>query len=163
MNTETDKELDLLLNSEKELRFGNKKVIIHKISMIDSIKLASHLSVLANAVVNNSETAARALTLLKYTDTTSSEEEASAGSLRLLGLAQILSLIGNEGANIIADIVEKCTNLTYEEIDNFPAEDGLDLLFEIYEVNKSFFTKFSQKLDERMQKSKKSAAKKKKA
>ena len=162
MSTEMDKELDLILNSEKEVKVGNKKIIVHKISMLDSIKLASHFSVIATALVSNSEATARALTMLQVSD----EQEDDGGSnLRLLGIAQLFAIVGNEGADLLEDIIEKCTNLSPEEVETIPAEDGIDLLFDIYDVNKSFFTKLSQKLGERLatQTTKKDTKKTKKA
>ena len=146
MATEMEKEMELLLNTEKEVKIGNKKVVVHKISMLDSIKLASHLSVIATALIANSDATAKALTLLQVGD----NEEEDNSNVRLLGIAQLLAILGTEGADLLGDIIEKCTNLEEEEIDQIPAEDGIDLLFEIYEVNKSFFTKLSQKLKEKV-------------
>ena len=146
MATEMEKEMELLLNTEKEVKIGNKKVVVHKISMLDSIKLASHLSVIATALIANSDATAKALTMLQVGD----NEEEDNSNVRLLGIAQLLAILGTEGADLLGDIIEKCTNLEEEEIDQIPAEDGIDLLFEIYEVNKSFFTKLSQKLKEKV-------------
>ena len=146
MATEMEKEMELLLDTEKEVKIGNKKVVVHKISMLDSIKLASHLSVIATALIANSDATAKALTMLQVGD----NEEEDNSNVRLLGIAQLLAILGTEGADLLGDIIEKCTNLEEEEIDQIPAEDGIDLLFEIYEVNKSFFTKLSQKLKEKV-------------
>lgn len=146
MATEMEKEMELLLNTEKEVKIGNKKVVVHKISMLDSIKLASHLSVIATALIANSDATAKALTMLQVGD----NEEEDNSNVRLLGIAQLLAILGTEGADLLGDIIEKCTNLEEEEIAKIPAEDGIDLLFEIYEVNKSFFTKLSQKLKEKV-------------
>ena len=146
MATEMEKEMELLLNTEKEVKIGNKKVVVHKISMLDSIKLASHLSVIATALIANSDATAKALTMLQVGD----NEEEDNSNVRLLGIAQLLAILGTEGADLLGDIIEKCTNLEEEEVAKIPAEDGIDLLFEIYEVNKSFFTKLSQKLKEKV-------------
>ena len=146
MATEMEKEMELLLNTEKEVKIGNKKVVVHKISMLDSIKLASHLSVIATALIANSDATAKALTMLQVGD----NEEEDNSNVRLLGIAQLLAILGTEGADLLGDIIEKCTNLEEEEVAQIHAEDGIDLLFEIYEVNKSFFTKLSQKLKEKV-------------
>ena len=158
MATEMEKEMELLLNTEKEVKIGNKKVVVHKISMLDSIKLASHLSVIATALIANSDATAKALTMLQVGD----NEEEDNSNVRLLGIAQLLAILGTEGADLLGDIIEKCTNLEEEEVAQIPAEDGIDLLFEIYEVNKSFFTKLSQKLEEKVATPKKKRDTKKK-
>ena len=146
MSTEIEKEMELLLNTEKEVKIGNNKVVVYKISMLDSIKLASHLSVIATALIANSDATAKALTLLQVGD----NEEEDNSNVRLLGIAQLLAILGTEGADLLGDIIEKCTDLEEGEVAQITAEDGIDLLFEIYEVNKSFFTKLSQKLEEKV-------------
>ena len=43
-------------------------------------------------------------------------------------------------------------NLTDEEAEQIDVDEGIDLLFSIYEVNKGFFTKLSNKLQKKVKK-----------
>lgn len=138
------KEMELLL-SEQEIKVDGKVVIVHKLAMLDTIRLASQMSSLAAAIVNNSDTAANAIGKLAV----NSGDVNSDNAIRLIGMVEILGLVGEDAADLIQNIVVKSTNLDYDEAEAISAEEGLDLLFKIYEVNKSFFKKFLQKLKEK--------------
>ena len=138
------KEMELLL-SEQEIKVDGKVVIVHKLAMLDTIRLASQMSSLAAAIVNNSDAAANAIGKLAV----NSGDVNSDNAIRLIGMVEILGLVGEDAADLIQNIVVKSTNLDYDEAEAISAEEGLDLLFKIYEVNKSFFKKFLQKLKEK--------------
>jgi hypothetical protein len=138
------KEMELLL-SEQEIKVDGKVVVVHKLAMLDTIRLASQMSSLAAAIVNNSDTAANAIGKLAV----NSGDANSDNAIRLIGMIEILGLVGEDAADLIQNIVVKSTNLDYDEAEAISAEEGLDLLFKIYEVNKSFFKKFLQKLKEK--------------
>ena len=137
-------EMELLL-SEQEIKVDGKTVIVHKLAMLDTIRLASQMSSLAAAIVNNSDTAANAIGKLAV----NSGDANSDNAIRLIGTVEILGLVGEDAADLIQNIIVKSTNLTEDEAEAISAEEGLDLLFKIYEVNKSFFKKFLQKLKEK--------------
>ena len=138
------KEMELLL-SEQEIKVDGKNVVVHKLAMLDTIRLASQMSSLAAAIVNNSDAAANAIGKLAV----NSGDANSDNAIRLIGMVEILGLVGEDAADLIQNIVVKSTNLDYDEAEAISAEEGLDLLFKIYEVNKSFFKKFLQKLKEK--------------
>jgi hypothetical protein len=139
-------EMELLL-SEQEIKVDGKTVIVHKLAMLDTIRLASQMSSLAAAIVNNSDTAANAIGKLAV----NSGDANSDNAIRLIGMVEILGLVGEDAADLIQNIIVKSTNLTEDEAELISAEEGIDLLFKIYEVNKSFFKKFLQKLKEKTQ------------
>ena len=133
--------------SEQEIKVDGKTVIVHKLAMLDTIRLASQMSSLAAAIVNNSEVAANAIGKLAI----NSGDINSDNAIRLIGMVEILGLVGEDAADLIQNIIVKSTNLTEDEAELISAEEGIDLLFKIYEVNKSFFKKFLQKLKEKTQ------------
>ena len=139
-------EMELLL-SEQEIKVDGKTVIVHKLAMLDTIRLASQMSSLAAAIVNNSDTAANAIGKLAV----NSGDINSDNAIRLIGMVEIIGLVGEDAADLIQNIIVKSTNLDYDEAELISAEEGIDLLFKIYEVNKSFFKKFLQKLKEKTQ------------
>ena len=139
-------EMELLL-SEQEIKVDGKTVIVHKLAMLDTIRLASQMSSLAAAIVNNSEVAANAIGKLAI----NSGDINSDNAIRLIGMVEIIGLVGEDAADLIQNIIVKSTNLTEDEAELISAEEGIDLLFKIYEVNKSFFKKFLQKLKEKTQ------------
>jgi len=139
-------EMELLL-SEQEIKVDGKTVIVHKLAMLDTIRLASQMSSLAAAIVNNSEVAANAIGKLAV----NSGDINSDNAIRLIGMVEIIGLVGEDAADLIQNIIVKSTNLDYDEAELISAEEGIDLLFKIYEVNKSFFKKFLQKLKEKTQ------------
>lgn len=141
-----NKEMELLL-SEQEIKVDGKTVVVHRLAMLDTIRLASQMSSLAAAIVNNSEVAANAIGKLAV----NSGDLNSDNAIRLIGMVEILGLVGEDAADLIQNIVVKSTNLTEDEAELISAEEGIDLLFKIYEVNKSFFKKFLQKLKEKTQ------------
>ena len=144
MSEEKNKEMELLL-SEQEIKVDGKNVVVHKLAMLDTIRLASQMSSLAAAIVNNSEAASSAIGKLAV----NSGDANSDNAIRLIGMVEILGLVGEDAADLIQNIVVKSTNLDYDEAEAISAEEGLDLLFKIYEVNKSFFKKFLQKLKDK--------------
>ena len=139
-------EMELLL-SEQEIKVDGKTIIVHKLAMLDTIRLASQMSSLAAAIVNNSEVAANAIGKLAV----NSGDINSDNAIRLIGMVEIIGLVGEDAADLIQNIIVKSTNLTEDEAELISAEEGIDLLFKIYEVNKSFFKKFLQKLKEKTQ------------
>lgn len=146
MEKEKNNEMELLL-SEQEIKVDGKTVVVHRLAMLDTIRLASQMSSLAAAIVNNSEVAANAIGKLAV----NSGDLNSDNAIRLIGMVEILGLVGEDAADLIQNIVVKSTNLTEDEAELISAEEGIDLLFKIYEVNKSFFKKFLQKLKEKTQ------------
>lgn len=144
MSEEKNNEMELLL-SEKEIKVDGKTVVVHRLAMLDTIRLASQMSSLASAIVNNSELAANAIGKLAV----NSGDGNSDNAIRLIGMVEILGLVGEDAADLVSSIIVKSTNLDEIEAESISAEEGLDLLFKIYEVNKSFFAKFLKKLREK--------------
>ena len=151
---EKDKELDILL-ANKEVKIGDKTVVVHRFSLLDTVRLASHLSGIAATILGNTDTTAIALNKIMYNPENMDEEMAqSVNSIRFMGMIELLGVLGNEGADLLADLLIKGTNLTAEEIEDLDGLDGIDLLFDLYEVNKGFFTKFMSKLEKKIPKQK---------
>lgn len=140
-----DKELELL-TSEKEVTVKGKQVIVKKISMLDSIRIASGLSgVVANVLKEDSAFGA-ALAKITYTPEKGEDDTV----IKIMGLLEMIGLIGEDGVNIIKQIISKSTTLTNKEIEDLDLLEGTDLLFDIYEVNESFFEKCGKRLQERL-------------
>ena len=149
-NEALKEEMELLL-SEKEVTLGDKKIIVHKISLIDSIKMTSYLSNIVSKLMNDFDGVAQALAKLTISDDDNDKE---AMQIRAVGAVELLAFIGEDSADFISNLIAKTTNVPEDEVGNISAEDGIDLLFDIYEVNKSFFTKFMSKLQKKAGKKK---------
>lgn len=148
-NEALKEEMELLL-SDKEVTLGDKKIIVHKISLIDSIKMTSYLSNIVSKLMNDFDGVAQALAKL----TIGEDNDKEAMQIRAVGAVELLAFIGEDSADFISNLIAKTTNVPEDEIGNISAEDGIDLLFDIYEVNKSFFTKFMSKLQKKAGKKK---------
>ena len=148
-NEALKEEMELLL-SDKEVTLGDKKIIVHKISLIDSIKMTSYLSNSVSKLMNDFDGVAQALAKL----TIGEDNDKEAMQIRAVGAVELLAFIGEDSADFISNLIAKTTNVPEDEVDSISAEDGIDLLFDIYEVNKSFFTKFMSKLQKKVGKKK---------
>lgn len=149
-----DKELDILL-ANKELKIGDKLVVVKRFSLLDTIRIASHLSSLAGMILNATDATATALNKIMYNPTEEGVSEQTVNSIRFMGMLELIGILGEEGADLMADIIAKGTNLDRDEVEEIDAIDGVDVLFTLYEVNKGFFTKFMNKLEKKMPKAKK--------
>lgn len=152
-NTE-NKELDLLLSS-KEIRINNKVVVVKRFSLLNTVRIASKLSAIVGLVLNGTEATASALNKAMYTPKDADVSEDTINSIRFMGMIELIGLLGEEGADLLSDLLVKGTNLSYDEIEEVDAVDGVELVFTMYEVNKGFFTKFMSKLEKKLTKSKK--------
>lgn len=148
-NEALKEEMELLL-SDKEVTLGDRKIIVHKISLIDSIKMTSYLSNIVSKLMNDFDGVAQALAKL----TIGEDNDKEAMQIRAVGAVELLAFIGEDSADFISNLIAKTTNVPEDEVDSISAEDGIDLLFDIYEVNKSFFTKFMSKLQKKAGKKK---------
>lgn len=147
-----DKEMDLLL-SEKEIVLGEKKVIVKKIALLDTIRLASQLSDIVSTVLNSNKDFDVALYKIFYNGGRKDEDgneikesEAELNTIRISGILEIIGLLGDDAVNFLKNLIIKSTNISFEDAEKVDASDGIDLLFIIYEVNKSFFKKCMSKL-----------------
>lgn len=145
-----NKEMELLL-SEKEITFGDKRIIVKRFSLLDTIRIASQASGVASKIINDSEASANALSKLTY----NGQNDDETAGVRLMGLVEILSVVGEDGVNLIKECIYKATNLEYEEVEKIDSVDGVDLLFAVYEVNKGFFSKLLDKTKKKEAKTKK--------
>lgn len=150
MSETSEKEIQLLL-SEKEIQLGDKTVVVKKLSILNAIRLASQLSGIASRVISSPETSAGALSKLMYQPKEDDKKEDIAG-IRLLGFVELLDLIGEDFVDVLRDIIVKTTNLTIAEAEELTGDKGIDILFDIYEVNKDFFVKSMNKLKEKLPK-----------
>ena len=160
-----DKEMELLL-SEKEVKVGDKKVIVKRIALLDTIRLASHLSGVVGTVVNHSELFGSALAKITYAGATDEEGNVTdspenINNIRMMGIIEAFGVVGEDGTDLLKDLIVKATNLSDDEVEDIDCTSGIDLLFEIYEVNKGFFEKCMSKLKEKLTKKKKSTKKEK--
>lgn len=155
-----DKEMEVLL-SEKEIKLGEKKVIVKRIALLDTIRLASHISEVVSVAVNSSEAVTEALYKIGYqgdAESKDSSEDVLTG-VRITGFIEIFGILGKDGTDLLKELIVKSTNLTDDEAEQVDCVDGVDLLSAIYEVNKGFFGKLSSKLQEKLKKVSKPAKK----
>lgn len=147
-----DKEMELLL-SEKEVTVGNKNVVVKRIALLDTIRLASQLSDIVSTVLNSNKDFDVALYKIFYNggrkdedgnDIKESENEINA--IRFAGILELIGLVGDDAVNFLKNLIVKSTNISFEDVESVDASDGIDLLFTIYEVNKNFFKKCMSKL-----------------
>lgn len=151
-----------VLLSEKELVIGKKKVIVKKIALLDTIRLASHISEVVSVAVNSSDAVTNALFKIGYNGNAEDKEnlknkddmEDLFNGVRVTGFIELFSILGKDGTDLLKDIIVKSTNLTDDEAEEVDCESGIDLIIAIYEVNKGFFTKLSSKLKEKLKKNK---------
>jgi len=116
--------------------------------LLDTIKLASDLSKVASALVDNSDLIASAITKITYQDKENKDDDYT--MFRIMGALELLSAVSENSVDFIHDIIEKSTNLEYDEVGELDNEAGMDVLCSIYKVNKSFFQKLFKKLKEKM-------------
>jgi len=152
-----DKEMELLL-SEKEVKLANgKKVVVKRIALLDTIRLTARLSGIVGAVMNSSENFTSALAKIAYSGKLvggGKDTEENINSIRLMGIVEAFNIIGEDGTELLKDILVKSTTLTDEDVEQIDCVDGIDILFDIYEVNKSFFGKCWSKLKAKVEKKK---------
>lgn len=145
-----DKETEILL-SEKEIKVGDKLLVVKRFSLLDTIRLASQASGVVAHIMGDSAVSASALTKLSF----QGENEEETNGIRLMGLVELLSVVGDEGTEFIKMCISKATNLEYDEVEQIDSIAGIDLLFTIYEVNKGFFSKLLGKITKKETKKKK--------
>lgn len=150
-----DREMDLLL-SEKELKIGDKKVVVKRIALLDTIRLASHVSDVVSLVLKSSELFSQALYKVTYNGGDAGDGEKPTQSdidgVRVLGLVEMFGIIGEDGTELLKDLIVKSTNLTDKEVEEIDCISGIDIVSTIFEVNKDFFLKCMSKLKEKMSK-----------
>lgn len=137
-------EMELLL-SDHEVKINGKKVIVHKFPMLSGIRLTSKLSKIVGKSLSDENTSNAIDTAVRAMIVNGDTDEDTKG-FRIFGIRTLLEILGDDLVDIIADVIEKSTNLDENDVEEISLEDGLDLLFDIYEVNKGFFTKFTKKL-----------------
>ena len=144
-----NKEMELLL-SEKEVKLANgKRVVVKRIALLDTIRLTARLSGIVGAVMNSSENFTSALAKIAYSGELvggGKDTESNINSIRMMGIVEAFNIIGEDGTELLKDILVKSTTLTDEDVEQIDCVDGIDILFDIYEVNKSFFGKCWSKL-----------------
>ena len=132
MSNEKEKhinEMELLL-SEKEIKVDGKIVVVHRLAMLDTIRLASQMSALASAIVQNSEFASNAIGKLAI----NSGDENADNAIRLIGIVEILGLVGDDAADLVESIVVKSTNLTEEEAEEAVKKENGNKFWNIEEA-----------------------------
>lgn len=139
-----DKEMELLL-SEQEMTINGKKIIVKKIALLDTIRIASKISDVVARILGNPETFDGILKQITYAKEGASEE--TINGVRMTGVVDLFGLIGEDSVDIIKYVMEKSTNLTEDEVEDVDCLSGVDLLTNIYKVNKSFFVKCWSKLE----------------
>jgi hypothetical protein len=164
-----DKEMELLL-SEKEMKFGDKRVIIKRISLLDGMRLTQQISSVASLAIGQSSVVSNALMKIAFTGgerlgedgkpITNSEgkpiqlTEQEVSGIKISGILELFNVLGEDIVDLVKELIVKATNLSDEEAEDIDCVDGVDLIAEIIEVNKPFFQKLSNKLKEKMAKKK---------
>lgn len=148
-------ELDVLL-ADKEVTVNGNKVVVKRLSFLDTLRLTQHLSGIVTRIINDADTFSSALTKIMY----KSDNPETDTVIRANGLLEITNSLGEDGIEFLMDIIVKSTSLTEDEIEEIDCEAGIDLAFDIYEVNKGFFMRCLKKLKPLMEEPKKTRAKK---
>lgn len=148
-------ELEVLL-ADKEVTVNGNKVVVKRLSFLDTLRLTQHLSGIVTRIINDADTFSSALTKIMY----KSDNPETDTVIRANGLLEIINSLGEDGIEFLMDIIVKSTSLTEDEIEEIDCEAGIDLAFDIYEVNKGFFMKCLKKLKPLMEAPKKTRAKK---
>ena len=151
-----NKEMEVLL-AEREVTVNDKKIIVKRYSLLDTIRLAAHASSIVASVIQDSDKTASAITKLTFKGNNQIENN----SIRMLGLVELLSIVGEDGVYLLKELLVKSTNLDEDEVEEIDLVDGIDLVFAMYEVNKGFFMKFMKKLEEKIPKKKRTTKKEK--
>ena len=151
-----NKEMEVLL-AEREVTVNDKKIIVKRYSLLDTIRLAAHASSIVASVIQDSDKTASAITKLTFEGNNPTENN----SIRMLGLVELLSIVGEDGVYLLKELLVKSTNLDEDEVEEIDLVDGIDLVFAMYEVNKGFFTKFMKKLEGKIPKKKRATKKEK--
>ena len=151
-------EIEVLL-STREIMINGKKELVKRFSFMDTIKIASN----ASTVVSHALTDPTALSNAFAKLTATTEDADVSNGLRLMGIVELLSLIGEDSSDFIRDLILRATNLDTETLNDLDPDVGVELIFMIYEVNKGFFTKCLTKLKEKMPKAETKKETKKKA
>ena len=151
-----NKEMEVLL-AEREVTVNDKKIIVKRYSLLDTIRLAAHASSIVASVIQDSDKTASAITKLTFKGNNQIENN----SIRMLGLVELLSIVGEDGVYLLKELLVKSTNLDEDEVEEIDLVDGIDLVFAMYEVNKGFFMKFMKKLEKKIPKKKRATKKEK--
>lgn len=159
-----DKEMELLL-AEKEIKIGDKNITVKRIALLDTIRLASHLSSVVSLVVNSSEKFSDALYKVTYSGTNDEERKLSEtqdeiNGIRIMGFVELVGIIGEDGTELLKELIVKSTSLSDSEVEDIDCISGIDLISAIVEVNKGFFEKCMNKLKEKLPTKKRNATKK---
>jgi hypothetical protein len=139
-----NEEMELLL-SDQEVKVGGKTVLVHKFPMLAAIRITSKISKLVGKAIKDEDTTSNVETAFNAIILSGGDTEDSKAYLAY-GIRILMEMFGETLVDIIGDIIHKSTDLGKEEIEAIDLEEGLDLLTAIYEVNKGFFTKFTNKL-----------------
>lgn len=147
-----DKEMELLL-SEKELIIGDKTVVVKRLALLDTIRIAAKISDVISIMLNSKAGLDNALVKVLYNgrpqkdasgkviEYDTPETEADIGNTRFMGIVELIGLFGDDFIDLLRNLIVKSTNLTNEEVEQLDSVDGIDLVIQIYEVNKGFFKK----------------------
>lgn len=139
-------EMDLLL-AEREIKVGTKKFIVKKISMLNAIRLTTKLSDVVKRLMEDSDSFSRAMSELSYVN---EKDNRATQSIRVLGVIDLISMLGEDGVDFIKELILKSTTMEEEDVEAVSLEDSVDLIESIYEVNEGFFTKFTKKVTEKL-------------
>ena len=139
-----NEEMELLL-SDQEVKVNGKTVTVHKFPMLAAIRITAKLSKLVGKAIKDEESASNVETAFNALILGGSDTDDSKAYLAY-GIRIFMEMFGEPLVDIISDVIYKSTDLGKDDIETIDLEDGIDLLTAIYEVNKGFFTKFTNKL-----------------
>ena len=133
-------EMDILL-AEKELTFGTKRVVVKKYSLLDTVRLAASASGIVNRIVKESESFSSAISKIMI-----NTDDSTSNGIKIIGAIELFDLIGDDGIVFLRDAISKATTLDLDEIEELGLDEGIEVVMEIYKVNKSFFMKSMNKV-----------------
>ena len=139
-----EKELEILLAGE-EMDVNGTHVVIKKIAMLDTLRLATQLSSLVTKVMSDAEAFSTALAKVMY-------EGDESAPIKIAGALELLGMMGEEGIVLLQNVLMKSTNLSKEDVEALDLVDGLDVAEGVYRVNKVFFVKSGNKLLDKLKK-----------
>ncbi len=147
-----DKEMELLL-SEKEIEVGEIEVVVKRIPLLDTMRIAAKLSDVLSKVLNNTEGFNLAMYKILYNGNKDNPDETENDkmAIRITGVLELIGLAGDDAIDLLKMVILKSTNLDKENVEKLDPIGGIDLLEAIYEVNKGFFEKCMSKLKVKME------------
>ena len=125
-------EMDIIIG-EKIVQVGGEDITIKKFSFKQGQLVAINIAKLVKTLLNYTEEVAFGINLIK---------ENSNPIEAITGLSCILASLEPKDVDNFNEIIRIGAKLSKEQMEELDLEEGIELVVAMYEVNKSFFTRF---------------------